>query len=94
MSSESAVRCRGCREFMKASETVAPPDAGEGVTGPVIEVYVCETESCQLRAAILFEPQGGLTDEQRSFVEREVGRRGAFFPSDLTGGFSGKYGRG
>lgn len=86
--SDSAVRCRACGSEMRPEDVVTPPTG----TGPVIEMYQCPDDECARRAAVIFEPAGGMNDDDRSFVEREVARRGAFFPSDFGGG-GGKFGR-
>jgi hypothetical protein len=64
---------------MTLMETVTTPGKG-----PTIEMYACERDGCQRRAGLIFEPEGGLTDEQQSWVEVEIARRGSFFPSDYT----------
>lgn len=87
MSSESAVRCLNCGGDMRPEEVVTPPKGG-----PTIEMYECGNDECKRRAALIFEPAGGMGEDDRSFVEREVARRGAFFPSDF-GAAGGKYGR-
>lgn len=81
------VVCPTCTVLMRKEETVTPPKSG-----PVIEVYQCVTETCQRRAAVIFEPAGGMTEDQRSWVEREIARRGSFFPSDVSQ-TEGRYGR-
>lgn len=57
--------------------------------GPVIELYACETESCGRKAALMYEPGREMTAEELSWVEQEVSRHGAFFPSDYGGGGGG-----
>lgn len=86
--SESVVRCRACGTEMRAEDVVTPPKG----SGPVIEMFQCPDEECARRAAVIFEPAGGMSDDERSFVEREVARRGAFFPSDF-GSSGGKFGQ-
>lgn len=78
-SSESAVQCIRCGDTMGLQETVQQPK------GATIEVYACAREECQLRAVVIFEIHGGLSPEQQSWVEKEVARRGSFFPMDFTG---------
>lgn len=50
--------------------------------GPQIEMYQCP--NCQLRAALTYEPVGGFTEAQQSWVEQQIAMRGSFFPSDFT----------
>lgn len=61
----------------------------ESEDGPRVEVYQCERGDCGRRVAVVYEPAGGMSEEQQSWVEREVARHGAFFPSDYRGGGSG-----
>ena len=78
MASESIVTCLACGSRMSVpEETITQPSGGA-----IIEVYLCGSETCGRRAALVFEPQGGLSEDQQTWVEREIGRRGAFFPSD------------
>lgn len=77
--SSSSVLCLSCRESMTPGETVAHPGGAAQ-----LEVYDCI--SCGRKAVISYELRGELSAEEASWVEREVGRRGAFFPSDYGGG--------
>jgi hypothetical protein len=81
--SNAVIVCPACGGAMLLEGQPIVPPKGKG---PTVEMYQCEGEMCQRRAALIFEPEGGLTDEDRSWVEREVARRGAFFPADYTGG--------
>lgn len=85
--SESAVHCRRCGVPCALTEVVEHPS---GHKGPVVEFYACQQEGCGRRAAVTFEPDGGLDAEQATWVEREVARRGAFFPADYGVGRGGR----
>lgn len=55
--------------------------------GPRMEFLKCATPQCAGgRVAVIFEMHGANARPEEGFVEREVARRGAFFPSDYTGG--------
>lgn len=54
--------------------------------GPPLDCYQCPDDTCKRKAIVVFEPSGGLSEKEATFVEREIARRGAFFPSDTTGG--------
>lgn len=84
---ETTILCRECGAAMEAAETVTPPRG----RGPTIQMFQCPAEECARRAAVIYEPAGGLSEDDRSFVEREVARRGAFFPGEYTGG-GGRFG--
>jgi hypothetical protein len=88
MLSGSELACIACKGPMVAREEVPYPGQG-----PKLEVYECADEACHRKAVILFEPGGGLSDEERGWVEREVARRGAFFPSDFRGPQGSRFGR-
>lgn len=79
--SRSEVLCARCDSVMKCVEVVTSPG-----NGPRIEMFQCPLDTCGLKAALMFEMMGGITDEQRSWVEKEVARRGSFFPVDFGGG--------
>lgn len=53
------------------------------------DIYQCPNEECARKVCVIFEPAGGLEPEEVPFLQREVARRGAFFPSDAGrgGGF-------
>lgn len=79
---EVVITCPSCFGAMSRREVVEQPS---GVPGPRIELYQCVDAECARKAALMYEPGGGLTEDQKTFVEREVARLGAFFPSDYTG---------
>jgi hypothetical protein len=85
--SGSSVICNRCGEMSLIQEVIEHP---KGRQGPQVEVYQCQ--ACKARQSLICEPVGGLDDEQLSWVEREVERRGSFFPSDYGGG-GGRFGR-
>lgn len=74
---EQLVRCP-CREVMKRQEEVTHPDGAA-----YLEFYACPADGRKL--VLWWElTGGGVTPEQRSWVEKEVARRGSFFPSDYS----------
>lgn len=79
---EVVITCPSCSGQMSRREVV---EQKGGTPGPRIELYQCVDVECARKAALMYEPGGGLTDDQQTFIEREVARLGAFFPSDYTG---------
>lgn len=79
--SGSAVVCLRCGEPAVKTDTVEHP---KGRQGPLIEMYKCEADTCGARAALMFEPVGGVNDDEASWVEKEVAKRGSFFPTDFN----------
>lgn len=77
----NAVFCHRCGDPMEMNEPISTPG-----TGPQIEMYQCPRAGCELRAALCFEAVGGNTDDQQNWVEREIARKGSFFPQDYIGG--------
>jgi ribosomal protein S27E len=73
----TSVACSRCGETMVVAEKVSTPG-----DGPQIEMHQCG--NCNLRAALIYEPEGGLSEVQRSWVEQQIAQRGSFFPSDFT----------
>ena len=71
-----AIHCL-CRQAMTRAEVVPHPNGAVH-----LEFYACSSAACGRRAAVLWELRGTLSDEDRTWVEREVARRGYFFPSD------------
>lgn len=53
--------------------------------GVVVDLYKCQVADCGRKVVIVFEPEGGYSEDQQGFVQREIARRGAFFPSDYVG---------
>lgn len=53
--------------------------------GVVVDLYKCQLEDCGRKAVVIYEPSGGYGEDQQTFIQREIARRGAFFPSDYTG---------
>ena len=76
------IPCVACKREMERVRTVDKDDQSRPLH---IEMYRCPDESCARKAVLMYEPLGGLAEDQRSFVEREIARSGAFFPSDFTG---------
>ena len=74
--------CVACQRQMERIKTVEKDDKGRPLH---IEMYQCADEACARKAVLMYEPLGGLAEDQRSFVEREIARSGSFFPSDYTG---------
>ena len=68
---------------VRHAEVVEHP---KGNKGPQVEMFKCQSADCGATAALMFEPIGGTAPEDASWVEREIARRGSFFPSDYTGG--------
>jgi hypothetical protein len=83
---ELALPCHGCGAAMRRVMQVE-----ETPKGPAIDVYQCETDGCKLKIDVIYEPAGGLSEAQKTWLEREVARTGAFFPADYRsgGGFGG-----
>lgn len=75
----TGVLCKHCGDAMQMQETVQAPNKG-----PTIEMFECAREGCQRKAAVVYEPEGGLDEQAQTWVEREIARRGSFFPSDFT----------
>ena len=78
-SSEQLLRCADCGGSMKRLEEVLHPVAKVRF----LEFYQCNTPSCERKLVLQWEkPDGSLTAEDESWVEREVRYRGSWFPSD------------
>lgn len=58
---------------------------------PPMEFYRCGKVECGRKAVVIYEPATGMDHDTRSWVDKEIARRGAFFPGDYVG--RGKYGR-
>lgn len=87
MSDPLRIPCPACTEPMARVEVVDEPRVK-------LDTYRCNREACGRKAVVVFEPEGGLSEPEQSFVEREIARRGAFFPSDFTGSHgTGRFGR-
>lgn len=87
MKAETTISCRRCADPMvQIDQVVAPKD------GPIIEVQQCER--CELKVVLIFEPHGGLTTDQQTWVERVVGEKGSFFPTDFTQTRGPRFGHG
>lgn len=76
MAEEQLLRC-SCRAAMTRVGTKDHPDGTQH-----LEFYQCTATECARRVCLWWELTGRPTEEQRSWVEREVARNGAFFPSD------------
>lgn len=83
--SGSAVVCRKCGGEAECVERIDHPKGG-----PRIEVYRCGgagDAGCGIKAVLMYESVSGeVSDEERTWVEREVARRGSFFPTDAAPG--------
>ena len=88
MTDPLVVPCHVCSEPMARVETV-----GQTADGPAFDCYQCQVGGCGRKVVVVFEPAGGLSAPQQTFIEQEIARRGAFFPSDHTFG-SGRGGGG
>ena len=74
------IPCQGCgAEAIERVEQLRE-------NGVVVDLYKCGNEECGRKAVIIYEPTGGYSEDQQTFIQKEVARRGAFFPSDFTGG--------
>lgn len=82
MTREPVLRCPACESEMLVVERMRQDDQRRPLH---IDLYRCPAEECGRKAVVMFEPAGGLAEDQRTFVEKEIARRGAFFPSDYTG---------
>lgn len=79
MTQEQLCRCVDCGAAMHRTEEVEHPIA----KCRFLEFYQCNNPSCGRRLVLQWEkPDGSLTAEDESFVEREVRFRGSWFPSD------------
>lgn len=78
--------CPACGVDLQKSGEIKEDEQGRPLA---IELYQCVDASCGRKAVLMFEPKGGLSADQRGFVEREIARHGAFFPSDYTGSHRG-----
>lgn len=76
------VLCPNCGAEMDVASTVREDEQKRPLH---IDMYRCPVDECARKAVLVHEPSGGLAEDQRSFVEREIARHGAFFPSDYTG---------
>lgn len=76
--------CHECGSPVERIQEINEPE--NMLTGVRIDVYQCSNEPCKRRAVIVYEPTGGLTETQQTWVEKEVMRTGSFFPSDFRGG--------
>lgn len=75
------IECDKCGAML---ERVAEVPVSE--RNPRMEIYQCKAEGCiPTKIALIFEPERALSAEQKTFVERELARHGAFFPHDYTG---------
>ena len=84
MASALAVMCHACSATMALVLEVPNPEGmADGVR---IEVYQCSADGCGRKVDVIYEPVTGLTEPEKTWVEREVARTGAFFPSDYRPG--------
>lgn len=83
MADEQLLRCADCGSSMRREEEIKHPTVG----CRFLELYQCNNERCQRKCVLQWEkPDGTLTAEDESWVEREVRMRGSWFPTDFTGG--------
>jgi hypothetical protein len=76
---EQLMRCADCRSVMTRIEEVEHPTA----KCRFLEFYQCTNGPCGRKLVLQWEkPDGSLTPEDESWVEREVRMRGSWFPSD------------
>jgi hypothetical protein len=79
LTDEALVRCADCRSSMQRIEESPHPT----LKVRFLEFYQCSNVACGRRAVLQWEkPDGSLTNEDQSWVEREVASRGSWFPSD------------
>jgi hypothetical protein len=62
-------------------------------SGPPFDMYRCGDSTCARKAVVLWEPKGGMNEDQANWIQQEISRRGAFFPSDYTGRNIGRFHR-
>ncbi len=92
MTDPLTILCATCHQPLERFDAV---DQSEH--GPRQDYYQCSRDGCTGgKLAVLFELSGEHAPIEPGFVQREVARRGAFWPSDLagSGGFRGGGGRG
>ena len=83
MAEPYVLTCPGCAGAMARVQEVRKDGLGRPIE---VDLYKCGDDDCARRVVVFFEPSGGaLSADDRSWVEKEVGRLGAFFPSDYTG---------
>jgi hypothetical protein len=81
MADEQLLRCADCGTSMRRVEEVLHPTA----KCRFLEFYQCNGEACQRKLVLQWEKSDGtLSEEEESFVEREVRLRGSWFPSDYS----------
>lgn len=79
MGAEQLLRCADCGASMRRVEEVEHPTA----KCRFLEFYQCNSDLCARKLVLQWEkPDGSLTTEDESWVEREVRYRGSWFPSD------------
>lgn len=80
--------CPTCGETMARVDTVR----ADAEKRPLfIDLYKCLQPECGRKAAIFFEPVGGLTAPEQNLIQREIARTGAFFPHTMTQGGMGQW---
>lgn len=77
-----SIECPACGAEMVIFESTRQDGDGNPLA---LDLYRCPTDGCGRKFVGIFEPEGGLTAEQGTWVEREVMRLGAFFPQDYSG---------
>lgn len=80
------IPCQGCGGTLARVERVE-----EGKTR--FDLYQCADDSCRRKVAVIFEPVGGLAAEESTYIQREIARRGAFFPADYGSSGGRGFGR-
>jgi hypothetical protein len=79
MPDEQLLRCADCKGAMHRVEELEHPTA----KCRFLEFYECTNERCLRKLVLQWEkPDGSLTKEDESWVEREVRMRGSWFPND------------
>jgi hypothetical protein len=76
---EQLLRCADCGSSMQRVESIEHPTA----KCRFLEFYQCNGAHCARKCVLQWEkPDGTLTGDDLTFVEREVMNRGSWFPSD------------
>ena len=74
--------CRACGGELERVAAVA--DAPGMLKGVLVETYACTASGCGRKTVLVWEPVGGATPDQKTWVEKEVMRAGSFFPGDYA----------
>jgi len=78
LAAQTTVTCPACGATAVLDEVVP-----QSARGPRLEFFSCKATGCTGgKLAVVFEVSETLVAPDPSYVEAEVARRGAFFPSD------------